>query len=314
MDAVVRAGGWLGLGILAAWGCGDAQRSGFDGDSGPTGAGQGDAGVGALDDASSGGDVLLFGDGSVLEGGSPAEADGGSCPANAQMVYVTGEPAELWSFWPPTFTFTKIGNLTCTDAPTHMTVDRTGTAWVVGDGNVYKTSTTTAVCSLAAKWQPQAAFPDFAVSFVGVTNGDTSLYLLGQGNNELGLFDIASGSFQTIGTPAVAGSGGDMTSIGDGKLWYLEAYTTPHPLYQIDPSTANVLQTLSVSAAGVGSQALAYFGARFYAFENNIVYEYDPKTGAIQALGNAPLQVTGAGQSTCVPTVVVDAGTPPPVQ
>lgn len=312
----MRAGALLGLGCLVAWGCGNAQRSAFEGDSGQPGTGLGDAGAATLDDASSGADSALFGDssGPGPEAGPPAEAGGGSCPANAQMVYVTGEPAELWSFWPPTFTFTKIGNLTCTDSPTHMTVDRTGTAWVVGDGNVYQTSTTTAACSLATKWQPQSAFPDFAVSFVGLTNNDTSLYLLGSDNNELGEFDIASGSFKVIGTPAVSGTGGDMTSIGDGKLWYLEAYTSPHPLYQIDPTTANVLQTLSVNAPGEGSQALAYFGARFYAFEDNVVYEYDPASGAIQTLGNAPLEVTGAGQSTCVPTVVVDAGTPPPVQ
>lgn len=311
----MRAGALLGLGCLAVWGCGDAQRSAFESDSGLTGTGQGDAGGAAVNDASSGADSSsLFGDGGILEASPPAEAGGGSCPANAQMVYVTGEPAELWSFWPPTFTFTKIGTLTCTDSPTHMTVDRTGTAWVVGDGNVYQTSTTTAACSVAAHWQPQSAFPDFAVSFVGVTNNDTSLYLLGSDNNELAEFDIASGSFNVVGTPAVSGTGGDMTSIGDGKLWYLEAYTSPHPLYQIDPSTASVLQTKSVNAPGDGSQALAYFGARFYAFENNIVYEYDPATGAIQTLGNAPLEVTGAGQSTCVPTVVVDAGTPPPVQ
>ena len=105
-----------------------------------------------------------------------------------------------------------------------------------------------------------------------------------------------------------------MTSIGDGKLWYLQAYVSPHPLYQIDPATAAVLQTDSVNAPGTGAQALAYFGARFYAFENGIVYEYDPVANTVQKLGPAPLNVTGAGQSTCVPTSTVDAGTPPPVQ
>jgi hypothetical protein len=105
-----------------------------------------------------------------------------------------------------------------------------------------------------------------------------------------------------------------MTSRGDGNLWYLQAYTSPHPLYEIDPTTAGVIKTYSVNAAGVGSQALAYFGARFYAFEGGNVYEYDPVANTVQLLGPAPLEVTGAGQSTCVPTVTVDAGTPPPVQ
>jgi hypothetical protein len=228
------------------------------------------------------------------------------------MIYVTGQPAELWSFWPPTFTFTKIGDVTCT-SPTHMTVDRTGTAWIVGGGNVYKTSTSTAACALAPNWQPQAAFSDFAVSFVGLTNNDTSLYLLGD-SGQLGKFDIAMGTFQVVGTPAVASPLGDMTSRGDGNLYFLQAYVSPHPLYEIAPTTATVTKTYSVGATGVGSQALAYFGARFYAFEDNIVYEYDPVANTVQMLGPAPLEVTGAGQSTCVPTTIVDAGTPPPTK
>lgn len=308
----MRIGALLGLGLLVVWGCGGTRGgSGFAPDGGQTGAGQGSGNQGMGEDASLGDDAALSSGGGSQDA-APAGDGGGSCPANAQMVYVTGQPAELWSFWPPTFTFTKIGNLTCTSSPTHMTVDRNGTAWVVGDGNVYKTSTKTAACSVAAKWQQQPNFGDFADSFVGVTNNDTSLFLLSQDTGQLGKFDIASGSFQVVGTPAVSAPGGDMTSTGNGKLWFLEAYTSPHPLYEIDPATATVIKTQNVNAPGTGSQALAYFGARFYAFENNIVYEYDPVANTIKTLGNAPLQVTGAGQSTCVPTVTVDAGTPPP--
>ena len=50
----------------------------------------------------------------------------GNCPPEATLIYVTGEGGALYSFWPPSFTFTFIGNLTCTTAPTHMTVDRHG--------------------------------------------------------------------------------------------------------------------------------------------------------------------------------------------
>jgi hypothetical protein len=247
-----------------------------------------------------------FGDSGVPDSGPTS--DGGTCPASALMIYVTGQPAELWSFWPPTFTFKKIGTLTCTSSPTHMTVDRLGNAWVVASGNVYKTSTLNASCSLLSTWKQQTGFFDFAVSLVGLTNTDTSLYVLGQ--SQLARFDIVSGSFNIVGTPAVPSTGGDMTSNGDGTLYFLQAYTTPHPLFELDPSNAKVLKTYNVNAAGTGSQALAYFGGRFYAFENNIVYEYDPLTNGIKTLGTAPLTVTGAGQSTCVPTVPTDAGPP----
>jgi hypothetical protein len=259
------------------------------------------------------GGSVNFIDAATGSGGGGGDSSSSGCPPEAQMVYVTGQPAELWSFWPPTFTFTKIGDVTCT-SPTHMTVDRTGTAWIVGGGNVYKTSTKTAACSLAPQWQPQTGFGDFAVSFVGVTNNDTSLYLLGASSGQLGKFDIVLGTFQVVGTPSVGSPGGDMTSRDDGKLWFLQAYTTPHPLFQIDPATATVLQALSVNASGTGNQALAYFGARFYAFENGMVNEYDPVANTVTMLGYAPLGVTGAGQSTCVPADTVDAGTPPPIQ
>ena len=88
-------------------------------------------------------------------GTGPDTSGDNCCPANAQYIYITGEGAQLWSFWPPTFTFKLVGTLTCTTFPTHMTVDRTGTAWVVGGGNVYKTSTLNATCSTLGTWSPQ---------------------------------------------------------------------------------------------------------------------------------------------------------------
>jgi hypothetical protein len=40
------------------------------------------------------------------------------------------------------------------------------------------------------------------------------------------------------------------------------------------------------------------------------VYSYDVATMTTTMLGNAPISVTGAGQSTCVPTSPTDAGAP----
>ena len=238
------------------------------------------------------------------------------------MIYVTGVGAELWSFWPPTFAFTKIGTLTCTTQPDHMTVDRKGTAWIEAGGTIYKTSTKDATCSALSTWKPQAAFSSFALSMVGVTNTDTTLYLLGTevlgSGGGLARFDIVSGQFTVVGNPfsgsLVAGEG-DMTSSGDGKLYFLDATASPHALDAIDPGTAKVTKTYSVNApATVQTQALAFFGAKFYAFEDSVVYAYDPMANTTVSVGKAPLSVSGAGQSTCVPQVQVDAGVPPPVQ
>jgi hypothetical protein len=295
----------LALCVVVACG-GGGHATGFDGGGGALDA----TAEAQSDDAatSDDGGTVGFGDGSIPDSGNMEDA-GSQCPPAAQMVYITGMPAELWSFWPPTFTFKKIGTLTCTSSPTHMTVDRTGTAWVVdATGMIYKTSTKDATCAPAAKWTPHAGFPDFAISLVGVKNTDTTLYLLGA--TDLASFDYATGAFKDIGPPPVPSTGGDMTSNGDGTLYFLEAYVSPHPLYELKPTNAAVMKTYTVQATGIGSQALAYFGGRFYAFEDNVVNEYDPKTNGLKQLSTAPLEVTGAGQSTCVPQVPVDAGPP----
>lgn len=247
-----------------------------------------------------------FAETSTPEAGPAADA-AIDCPPSAKLIYVTGIGAELWSFWPPTFTFKKIGTLTCTTFPTHMTVDRMGVAWVVGDaGMLYKTSTKTAQCAALPTWKQQAGFSDYALSLIGLSNNDSLLYVLGQTN--LAHFDIITGKFQNVGALSVP-TFGDMTSNGDGTLYYLND-SNPLHLYEINPSSAAVMKTYTINAPGGGNQALAYFGGRFYAFENGAVYEYDTVANTTKNLGNAPLQITGAGQSTCVPTVPQEAGPP----
>ena len=256
---------------------------------------------------------MIFGDSGPVDTGPPPVVDASNdcCPANAQYIYITGAGAQLWSFWPPTFTFKLVGTLSCTTFPTHMTVDRNGTAWVVSAGEVYKTSTLTAQCSALSTWTTQNGFNDFALSFIGNTCDDTTLFMLGQTSGALAKFDIAKSTFKTIGTPAVAGILGDMTTNGDGTLYFLNDAPTLR-LYEINPTTAAIMKTYTIpNASGGGNQALAYFGGRFYAFENDVVYEYDPVKNTTKNIGTAPISVTGAGQSTCVPSAPTDAGPPP---
>lgn len=300
---------WRALGIGAsvvalAWACGGNPGTNFDGGA------ESDSGGGSSDATA---DSPGFREsGPPIESGPAVDASNDCCPANAQYIYITGEGAQLWSFWPPTFKFTLVGTLSCTSSPTHMTVDRNGTAWVVGDGgSIYKTSTLDAKCSALSTWSPKNGFSDFALSFIGLSCGDTSLYMLGQDQGELARFDTASSAFTKLGSPNVAGILGDMTTNGDGTLYFLNDAPTLH-LYDIDPASAAVKKTYTIpNASGGGNQALAYFGGRFYAFENDVVYEYDPTTNKTKNIGTAPISVTGAGQSTCVPTAPTDAGPPP---
>jgi hypothetical protein len=192
-----------------------------------------------------------------------------------------------------------------------MTVDRQGSAWVVSNGLLFKASTSDASCAAVPTWASQTAFPDFALTFAGTTTAvDHTLYILGDsllGGGTLGTFDTASGAVNVVGPVQVPTGRGDMTSSGDGTLSFL-MQSSMLTLYKLNPKNGAVIQSYALAASGGGSQALAFWGGSFYAFENGAINRYDPKTNATVALGNAPLQITGAGQSTCVPT------TPPPAK
>lgn len=316
MTITVRIAGITLVGLLA---CGGAHSSGFD----PTDLGQMDAGlstdgpspstapVAVADDASgpvpSSGAIFVGSDASADD----ANADDG-CPEAAKLVYVTGPGSQLWSFYPPTLKFTLIGTMSCLASPTHMTVDRKGSAWVVSNGGLYKASTADASCAAVPTWTLQGNFPDFALTFLGTTNAtDNTLYMLAASSvgtgGILGTFDIVAGSVTTIGQVQVPSARGDMTTRADGKLYYLMDQNPP-TLFELAPASAAVIQSSAIQATGGGDQALAFWGGSFYAFEDNVIYQYDPTKQTTTSLGNAPLSITGAGQSTCVPTV------PPPAK
>ncbi len=282
--------------MLLAGGCGAHSPSlvtDATPDKGKTDGGGGiDSGAKATNDAGP-----LFRDDA---GSGPSDASD-DCPEAAKLVYVTGEGGQLWSFYPPTFKFTLIGTLSCTSAPTHMTIDRQGSAWVVAGGQLYKASTKDATCAPVPTWSRQLGvgdFSDFALTFVGTNAVDNTLYLMGP--TSLGTFDVLSGTVATISSAPAPNAIGDMTSNGDGKLYFLHDLGMP-TLYELDPTTGATISMSPLGVSGGGAQALAFWGGAFYAFENSVAYQYDVTKKTATSIGNAPLSVTGAGQSTCVP-------------
>jgi hypothetical protein len=303
-----RLGAPLLLSVLAAVACGGSGNgSGFDTSGGSSSSG-GSSGGGSTSSSggnSSSGGPILSGDGG--SGGGDGGNEG--CPESATLVYVTGEGDKLYSFYPPTTTFTLIGTFNCLTSPTHMTVDRQGNAWVVANGQLYKASTKDASCTSVSTWSitNDITFPDFALTFIGVSNAvDNTLYLLNDSSG-LATFDIASGKLTNVGNANLGSTPGDMTSNGDGTLYFLQDVNSP-TLFELSPTNGSTMNQAPVTAKGGGSQALAFWGGSFYAFENSSIYQYDPGKKTTAPLGAAPLNVTGAGQSTCVPKV------PPPTR
>ena len=297
------------IGLAALAGCGGSSPttiSGF-GDGGPltensSGSGSG-VGTGPTTLGSGSGSAPA---GPLVDGGSLSTGDASAdCPASARLIYVTGVGSKLYSFNPETATFTLVGTLTCLASPTHMTVDRSGTAWVVSSGRIYKASTLDASCSAVSNWTPDPVnFGDFALTFLGTTSAtDSTLYILGN-PGELGSFDTLTGHVTSIGHLSIQASG-DMTTNGDGTLYFLEQ-AVMQTLNQINPTNAAVLASYQTGQS-LNSQALAYYGGLFYDFVGSSVFTFDTTTKVATSLGTAPLSVTGAGQSTCVPQTA-----PPP--
>jgi hypothetical protein len=124
--------------LLASAGCGSSHHGG-------SGFGQ-DSGVGTLGGGGPDGSSPLLGDGA-----SGVDAGGnGNCPQSTQSVYTLAADDSLYSFDPPSLTFTLIGVLHCPGfaSPYSMAVDRKGQAWVLySDGNVYTVDTSNAACA-----------------------------------------------------------------------------------------------------------------------------------------------------------------------
>ena len=149
LAALAACGGSNGGGFFAPGSDGGSNGSGNNGTS--SGGGNGGS-------SSSGGTPIITGGGS---GG----ADGGTssgCSAASQLVYVLSTDNDIYSFDPPSKTFTKVSTLGCnvdaTTTPNSMAVDREGNAWVnyvtidpiletTTGGSIYKVDIATGNCT-----------------------------------------------------------------------------------------------------------------------------------------------------------------------
>lgn len=245
-------------------------------------------------------------DGSTVTDGSIAD----NCASSAKLIYLTSAEGDLWSFDPGSVKYTKIGKFDCLQYPTHMTVDRSGNLWVVDvTATVFKASSADAKCTKVPTWTtpaPDAAnYGNFALTFIGTSNTevDNTLYTLDP--TTLKKFDVPSGVTTTVG--AVAAGTGDLTSNGDGTLYFLQTGNPP-VLRNFDPATGAQISTATLGVPGGGNTGFAFWGGVFYVFQhtsgaagNSDLYTYNASTKETKKVGTADLNVTGAAQSTCVP-------------
>ncbi len=247
------------------------------------------------------------------------------CPdAGATLIYVISQMNDLFSFYPPTAQFTRIGTIQCPSLPRStpfsMAVDRNGIAFVVfTSGELFRVSTATASCAPTGFVMNQGGFSStFGMGFSRDPNGVTeTLYLAGDpGASLFGSPSILGGvdpqtlQLRTVGTFSPSIFAPELTGTGAGDLF---AFYAPNPgdsshtaVGQIDENTARVLAETPLPGVTLSEGwAFAFWGGDFYFFTapsgSSIVTRFRPSDDSIVQVGSTSDIIVGAGVSTCAP-------------
>ena len=263
---------------------------------------------------------------------SPPVDVASDCPdAASTLIYVISLDNSLYSFYPPSGTFTLIGTISCPvanpgDEPFSMAVDRTGIAYTVFTNNdpalggeLFRVSTATASCQPTTYQANQnALFHTFGMGFSqdAIGTGET-LYVSGQPANqastpdELGSIDTTTYALRDIGPLNPIEQGAELTGTGAGDLfafYQTDPMTQIMAIGQLDKTTGNIVGQTPLPTVGIRGQgwAFAFWGGDFYMFTapndvNSIVTRYRPSDGTVVQVATASDVIVGAGVSTCAP-------------
>jgi len=229
------------------------------------------------------------------------------CPdAGDTLVYVLGSQRELYSFHPPTLTFKSIGTIGCPTAsnPNSMAVTRSGIAFTnFASGELFEVSTANAACKSTPYKANQLGWTTYGMGYSGNADGGETLYVSGFSSQGLGMIDTTSFTLVPVGQyqpneqfPC------ELTGTGDGKLYGFCPFGSGAWFHEIDPQTAKILSSHQLSTGGKAfAWAFAFWGGDFWLFLNGNVTKYDPITQTETSMTQAPIQIVGAGVSTCAP-------------
>ncbi len=239
------------------------------------------------------------------------------CPdASLTLVYLITSQNQLYSFYPPTHAFKKIGNIACPTAgsatPYSMAVDRLGVAYsVFTDGRLFQLSTATASCQTTTYAPGQLGFQTFGMGFEGDQNGEQLFVAEANFNGlskGLGIIDTQSFTLGFVGNFSPPLPRCELTGTGDARLFAfcLDQGGSGSVLSQIDPATANVIGANKLAVGAVNDAfAFAFWGGDFWIFTSpggaSTVTQYDPLTQKETAVATLGSTIVGAGVSTCAP-------------
>lgn len=238
----------------------------------------------------------------------------GSCADGAELIYVVDTQRQLLSFDPrklPDDPFALIGVMNCptVGTPFSMSVDRSGTAWVLYDeGSVFEVQTTDASCRPSGFVAPRT----FGMGFTSDAPGSKAEKLFiaaNDGTHALAYLDT------TVDVPTVHGVATmpdtarhpELTGTSEGKLYGFFPEDAAF-VQEIDRERGSLVGTkwsVGERLGFVSAYAFAHWGGTFYIFtttSRSQVRTVNRATGASAlVMSNIPFRITGAGVSTCAP-------------
>jgi hypothetical protein len=316
------------FGVMVTVTCGGffacGSRTALPGDFDAVNGGNDDSGSDARKPRDAGPDTAI----PPIDARPPFDASRLDCPdASATLIYLVTTANELLSFYPPSASFTLIGNLACPDAnivngalatPFSMAVDRRGTAYVeFNDGNLFKVDTATAACAATPFVADQGGFTNFGMGFATIGSGPAEqLFIAGDvdpqtstGIPDFGSIDVKSFLVSDIGNFNPPINNAELTGTGDGRLFgfWTDPDTEVTSISEIDKTNGNIVGSDILPGVTVGTAwAFGYWGGNFYTFtaqqsQPSAVTEFNPNDKSVNVIAGYPNQIVGAGVSTCAP-------------
>ena len=232
------------------------------------------------------------------------------CPdAGETLVYVLGAKNELYSFYPPTLTFKSIGTIACPgpSSPNSMAVTRSGIAFTnFLDGHLFEVSTANAACKATSYVAKQDGITTYGMGYAGLPDGGEELFVSENGSQPaLAYIDTKAFTLNMIAPLAPKPPNCELTGTGAGQLFGFCPFGTGSYVIEIDPVTAQILSSHQLAAGSSASSfAFAFWGGQFWIFTGNngsTVTLFDPQTLKESTATTAPIEIVGAGVSTCAP-------------
>ena len=306
---------WAPLALLLV-GCAEGQTLPELSAEAHEGGGRGGAGGGGAASPGSGG-------GAVENPWDPAAPSGGTCSEVTDLIHVVTTAGDLYSFWPPTLQFHKLGHLDCGVGaggftPMSMAIDNQGFAHVLyWDGKVYDVDLQTGACEPSGFGGEPGSFYYFGMAYAADPSSPTGetlfvreavFYDVGADPlvRMLGRLDLDTQTLDVVGSGE--GANADLSGTGDGRLFaFVKNEDATASVVELDAKTGAAASVTPLGNVTIGdSWAFAHWGGALWLFSGQdgqgmSVYQYQLATGEATLVATEGFRVIGAGVSTCVP-------------